>query len=216
MNLADQLQSLPRVMIRQKREIAEVFGFETRNKYSIETESGGQLAYAAEQQKGFFGFFFRQALGHWRTYDVHIFGPSRQLEFLAHHPFRFYYQRLEVRKSDGEYLGALERRFEILGKRFDLLDRNGKLLMSVRSPIWRIWTFPFKCDGKEYAVVSKKWSGLLTEVFLDADNFVLTFSRNELSGDERVLLLAAAIFIDLRYFEEKAGRSGSILDWANS
>ena len=209
MSLLHHLQSVTQVFIRQKRELAEVFGFETRNKYSIELEDGTQVGFAAEQQKGFFGILMRQALGHWRKFDINLYGPERQLEFVAHHPFRFYYQKLEVRGVSGELIGSLERRFEILGKRFDLTDRSGQVLMSVRSPLWRIWTFPFKKDGQEHAVVVKKWGGLVKEIFLDADSFALNFISPNLTPDHKILLLAAAIFVDLRYFEKKAGGGAS-------
>lgn len=209
MNLENILSALPKVFIRQQKELAEIFGFETRNKYSIESEDGKQIGFAAEQQKGMFGFLFRQMLGHWRKYDIHIFGPDRELEIIAHHPFRFYYQKLEVKNSKGELLGVLERKFEIFGKKFDLFDKKGKLLYSVRSPIWRIWTFPFKRDGEEFASVSKKWGGVLKEVFLDADNFILEFTKPNLPPDQKALLLVAAIFIDLRYFEKKGSSAGA-------
>ena len=204
MSLGQRLQSLPSVLIKQKKELAEIFGFETRNKYSIETEDGQQIAYAAEQQKGIFGFLFRQWLGHWRPYQIHIYGPDRQLEFVAHHPFRIYFQRLEIRNAAGESIGTLERRIEILGKRFDLMDPAGNILMTVRSPLWRLWTFPFKKNGESLAVVTKKWGGILKEAFLDADSFHLAFTQPSLTPEQRVLLLVSAIFIDLRFFEKKA------------
>jgi hypothetical protein len=52
--------------------------------------------------------------------------------------------------------------------------------------------------------VKKEWSGLLTEAFTDADRFQLTFESRSLSADERALLLASAIFIDLTWFEQNA------------
>ena len=77
--------------------------------------------------------------------------------------------------------------------------------MEVRSPIWRIWTFPFLVGDQEVARVEKKWSGVLREAFTDQDFFVLKMGLGA-SADIRPLLLAAAIFIDLQYFERKAGR----------
>ena len=192
------------VMIRQRRELVELFGFETRNKYSVEAESGELLGFAAEQQKGLFGFMLRQILGHWRSFEIHIFDPDRKVRCVAKHPFRFYFERLEICSNGGELLGCLERRFEILGKRFDLCDASGNLLMTVRSPLWRIWTFPFKRSGQDVAVVTKRWGGVVKELFTDADTFALQFIDSSLPEVQRMLLVAAAIFIDLRYFERKA------------
>ena len=201
------LRNHRRLIVRQRRELAELFGFETRNKYEIASESGGVVAFAAEQQKGIAGVLFRQFLGHWRTFDILFFAPDRQAFLTAHHPFRWFFSRLEILDAGGRLLGAIQRRFSILTKRFDVEDANGRVIMQVASPFWRIWTFPFMSpgSGREVARVTKKWAGLLSEVFTDKDNFAVEFLDAELGESERALVLAAALYIDLQYFERKAG-----------
>ena len=193
------------LVVAQRRELGELFGFETRNKYEILDGRGTRVGYAAEQQKGFGGFLFRQALGHWRTFDVTFFDEQRRPVMKAHHPFRWYFQRFEIADADGKPLGSLQRRFAIFSKIFDLEDASGRVLLTVRSPLWRPWTFEFERAGQTAAAVRKKWSGLLREAFLDADNFQVDFSPGPVSLIERKLLLAAAVFIDLNYFENKSG-----------
>ena len=195
-----------RLMVRQRHELGELFGFETRNRYEVVSEGGAQVAYAAEQQKGFLGFLFRQSLGHWRTFDIRFFTPDRAPFMTAHHPFRFLFQRLEVFNEAGALVGAIQQRFSILTKRFDVQDAGGQVLMEVSSPFWRLWTFPFMARGAQVACVQKKWSGLMAEAFTDKDNFAIDFGDGALGENERRLVLAAALFIDLQYFERKAGR----------
>jgi uncharacterized protein YxjI len=191
------------VMIRQRKELAELLGFETRNKYAIEA-AGTEVGFAAEQGKGGLAFLSRMFLGHWRTFEIHFFDNARQLVMRAVHPFRFLFQRLEVVAADGRALGAIQQRFAIFSKRFDVEDPSGRVLMTVASPLWRPWTFAFERDGREVARVEKKWSGLLKETFMDADSFRVLFSAPELDVVERSLVLASGIFIDLQYFEQKA------------
>jgi hypothetical protein len=198
------LDTAPELYVRQIREMAELFGFETRNKYAISTSDRQDVAYAAEQQKGIFGFLLRQLLGHWRTFELVFFGADRQPLFRAVHPFRFFFQRLEVYGADGRYLGALQQRFGILGKKFDVLGPNGSVLLEMRSGLLQLWTFPITRNGTEQAVIEKKWSGVLSEMFTDKDNFRVRFVRPGLSSDERLLVLAGAVFVDLQYFERKA------------
>jgi uncharacterized protein YxjI len=189
------------LMVVQKRELAELFGFESRNKYVIEA-GGAPIAYAAEQGKGLLGHFARQLLGHMRTFEVHVFDMGRNLLFRAVHPFRFFLQRLDVVAADGRPLGAIQQRFAFFAKRFDVLDAGGDLLLSVSSPLW---TVSFERQGAEAARVEKKWAGLLKEAFTDADRFRVSFPEASLGADARLLVLAAALFIDLQYFEDKAG-----------
>ena len=81
----------------------------------------------------------------------------------------------------------------------------GRVLMEVKSPIWRIWTFPFKQHGRERAKILKKWSGIGYELFTDKDTFLVEFLDPTLSVDERALVLAASLYVDLMFFENKGG-----------
>jgi uncharacterized protein YxjI len=197
------VQRSSEIVIAQKKELAELFGFETRNKYAIET-NGAQFAFAAEQGKGGLAFLARMFMGHWRTFEIHFFDDARQLVLRAVHPFRWFFQRLEVSLADGRPLGAIQQRFAVFSKKFDVTDPSGRLLLSVSSPFWRPWTFVFEREGRALARVEKKWTGMLTEMFTDADRFRVAFESPELGLEERSLVLAAGIFIDLQYFEKKA------------
>jgi uncharacterized protein YxjI len=199
------LTKMSSLQVKQIREMAELLGFETRNKYQISDENGQPIGFAAEQQKGFWGFIFRMFLGHWRRFSLHIFDSQRNLVMQAEHPFRFIFQRLEIKAADGRALGNIQQRFAIFSKRFDLEDTNGRLNLEVSSPLWKLWAFEFKRQGKVVAAVKKRWSGALSEIFTDRDNFLVEYSLSLPSQEERALVLAAAIFIDLQYFEAKAG-----------
>lgn len=197
------LISRPSLIVKQAFELGEWIGFETRNKYSIHDERGVQIAFAAEQQKGIFGFLIRQYLGHWRTFDVHFFTPDRKCFLIGHHPFRWFFQRIEVKTATGEKIGAIQKRFAVFSKRFDIENEFGAVVMQVNSPIWRIWTFPFMVQGRKVAEVQKKWSGAISEVLTDRDNFRVEFVEPGLGEHERLIVMASAIFIDLLYFERK-------------
>lgn len=204
--MLESLQSYKRLFVKQTFELAEIIGFESRNKYRVSDEGGRELAYAAEQQKGILGFLFRQFLGHWRSFELHFFTPGREPFMVARHPFRWFFQRLEVYDMHNRYLGTMERKFSLLTKSFEVQDSKGRVLMEVSSPFWRIWTFPFRRQNREVARISKKWSGLGYEVLTDRDNFLVEYLDPALSIDERALILAAAIYVDLMFFEVKAGR----------
>lgn len=197
-----QLTEHNRLWVNQRFEAAELFGFETRNKYQILDEQKHPVAYAAEQRKGAFGFLLRQFLGHWFRFDIHFFNASREVFLIASHPFRWYFTRIELTAPNGRYLGAIQKRFAIFTKRFDVENANGETLFKVASPIWRLWTFIFEHQGREVAAVRKKWAGALSEIFTDKDSFLVEFTDSEMSDDERTLVMASAIFIDLLYFEQ--------------
>jgi uncharacterized protein YxjI len=194
-----------RLLVRQTFELAEFFGFETRNKYRISSEDGRDVGFAAEQGKGILGHLARYFLGHWRSFEILFFSADRQLVVSAFHPFRFYFHRLEVKDAQGNFLGLVERRFSLLSKCFDVRAPDGRTLMQVRSPIWRFWTFEFKDTTQNtLAFVRKKWTGLFAEGFTDKDTFLVDFVSPRIDEDARRLVVVASLFIDLMYFEKKA------------
>lgn len=197
-----QIQEATELYVRQQHEIGEMFGIETRNKYAISTPDRREVAFAAEQGKGFLGALMRQVMGHWREFEIIFFGADRQPLFKAVHPFRFFFQRLEVFDDAGRLLGAIQQRWAWFRKSFDVEDARGQVVLEMRAPILSMWTFPFTRNGTEVANIEKKWSGAFSEMFTDKDNFRVRFTP-DLRGDERLLVLAAALFVDLQYFEKK-------------
>jgi uncharacterized protein YxjI len=204
MSFPERLAAASALVVSQRFELAEMFSIETRNKYAIQVEGGEQIAFAAEQQKSVAGFLLRQVLGHWREFEIIFFDTQRQPVLRAIHPFRLLFQRIEVKDAAGRRLGALQQRFSLLSKRFDVEAPNGRDILEVRYPLWRLWTFVFMRGLQEAARIEKKWSGLLAEAFTDKDSFRILFT-GKVSLEERQLLLAAAIFVDLQYFEDKGG-----------
>ena len=198
------LQNHRRIKIKQLKEFIELLGFETRNKYVIQDDKNTSIGYAAEQGKGLLGLLFRSILGHWRKYEIHFFDTQKVFLFKAYHPFRWFFQALEIYDVNNKFLGRLEQRWGILTKKFDLHDSSDTVIATMRSGIFRIWSFPIKKNGAEYALISKKWGGLLKELFLDADTFLLEFQDAAISEDIKKVLLASAVFVDLQYFEKKA------------
>ncbi len=201
MNLTKESQ----VIVKQKRELAELFGFETRNKYEITNTDGNLLGYCAEQQKGLLGFLFRQFLGHWRSFELHFYDADRKVFLTSKHPFRFIFQEFEILNDQNKPIGRVKQRWGIFRKKFDVMNSQQQVIMQMRSGFFQFWTFPFySLQNKERAVIKKKWSGFLKEVFMDADNFAVQYSDQTLTQDERSLILAASVFTDLQYFEKKS------------
>ncbi len=204
-NLPVPLQHLALVHVRQRKELAELFGWEGRNKYELTDPAGVQIAFAVEQRAvGLLGVLGRQLLGHWRRFDLTFYDEERRPLFRADHPFQWILGRLDILAVDETPLGRLQQRFGILTRAFDLLDLQGHVLLEMRAKIWKPWTFPIYRHGQEVARIEKRWSGALKEVFTDTDNFTIRFHGGGFSEEERRGILAMALLIDLTWFEHKA------------
>lgn len=186
--------------VQQVHEAFELLGFETRNKYQIIDDDGKPVAYAAEQSTGLGGTILRQILGHWRAFSVIIFDQNKKPLYEMQFPFRWFWKTLYLSTPEGRRIGHLQQRFAIFRKKFDVYDVNGRLLANINSSFFRFWTFEFQNNGRSIGKIQKKWSGMLSEIFTDKDNFVVTFN-SELEEDKRALMLATSIMVDIIYFE---------------
>ncbi len=192
------------LIIKQKRELAEIFGIETKNQYEIIDQDDIEIGTAVEISAHLGHFFLRQFFGHWRKFEIVMFDPNSNKILTITHPFRFFFREFHVSDHTGKPIGSIKLRFSLMYKKFDICGLNNRVLFRVKSPWFKFWTFHIERMNQKMATISKKWSGLVNEMFFDKDNFKIDFHHSELDPREKNLILAAAIFIDLIYFEKKA------------
>lgn len=202
-----------RLHVRQVWESWETFlGWESRNKYEIEDPDQNLTGFAAEQSSGLTGTILRQILGHWRSFRIFIFDEDRQKLYDLDFPFRWFLKTLYVRDARGKKLGHLEERWAFFRKKFDVYDRNGRVVARINSSFFKFWTFDFKFGGRDLGTIQKNWSGALNEFFTDKDNFMVTFADEKSDAEFRVLMLATCLMVDIVYFEKKSNGVVELFD----
>ena len=198
---------LNHLFIHQVKEWAEILvDFETRNKYQVLDEAGNNIGFIAEQNKGFFAALVRIFLRSHRPMHIVIYDENRKPLIDINRPFYWFFSDMTIH-FEGKVLGHVYKRFGIINKIYDLTDQNQNKFLRIKSPIWRIWTFNFQdMSSTKKGVIEKNWGGFLKEVFTDADKFHVEF-RN-FTADEKAIITAAAISIDLDYFEDNSSNRG--------
>ncbi len=197
------LENLSQILVQQRKEMAELFGFETRNKYEVLSTDKESLLFIAENQKGVLGFLLRQYIGHWRSFDLEIFDSERKHIATAKHPFKFIFSELRLQNLlSNEEIGHTIKQFAILRKKFSIHLKNGESLV-IDSGLFSPWTYEISRNGTKIASIKKRWSGGLKEIFTDADNFLIEFDDTSLDAEAKLLIVAVAVLIDLSYFERK-------------
>lgn len=208
-DLKEHLSQTHLLHVQQVFEGFELIGFETRNKYRILDENSQPLAFAAEQASGFGGMILRHFLGHWRSFKVIIFNERRESVFQMNFPFRWFLKSMTLSEMNGRMIGRLDERFAIFRKKFDVYDAQGVCVARINSSFFKFWTFEFFHNNRSLGKIQKKWSGVLSEMFTDKDNFVVSYDDPQLSADLKALMLATCLMVDIVYFEKKG--SGSSL-----
>ena len=193
------------LIVRQEVEHLEAFtGIETQNRYSINTPDGDRLMFAYEES----GFLARMFLRKHRPLTLHIVDSTGQPLFSASRGFFWFLSHLHVRDGDDRPLGSLRRRFAILNRRFGLEDPSGSPAAEIRGSLFRPNTFKIERKGVEIARITKQWGGIVREAFTDADTFRVELHSGAVDSQSAMLVLAAALAIDLDFFESGGVATG--------
>lgn len=104
---------------------------------------------------------------------------------------------LTVTRPDGTSVGSIAKRIRMGKARFTLTDQAGTEVGEVRAQNWRAKDFTITDQaGNEVATATKKWRGLATEMFTDADTYMVSVQPYA-TEPLRSLAVAAALTIDV-------------------
>ena len=201
------------VFIKQIKEWGEILiGVESKNKYEIYDAQKTLLGYAAETGSGLWSFILRNILRAHRPLEIKIWDTHNVMLYRIKRPFFWFFSDLSVFDGDGQLIGVAHRKFSLINKKYDITDSTGKLLVIIKSPFWRLWSFPLlNLKGESIGVITKRWSGILKEVFTDTDNFKIDFPK-DIDDNLKSIILGTAFTIDLDYFEDN-NRGRSSTNW---
>lgn len=130
--------------------------------------------------------------------------PSDRLIFSLHRPVSFWRSRVEVFDENDEMIGYFKSKLFALGGGFWVHDHKDEQFAEVKGN-WVGWEFKFLTPkGRELGKVAKKWAGLAKTLFTSADNYMVSLDPElENRPTAKILLLAAALAIDIVYYERK-------------
>lgn len=190
--------------IRQHKEWVEILtDWETHNKYEVLGVDGDVVGCIVERKGGLGSILLRGFLRSHRPLKVDVFDANLNLRYHLSRPFFWYFSDLEIRDSRGARLGSVHRRWAFLRKVYSLRDETGRVFARIESPFWRIWTFPIVGTR---AKITKRWSGVLREIFTDADTYMIDYGGEAWTDSQRATIFGAAISIDFDFFENNLGR----------
>ena len=196
----DYLADLPGIGIHQKRKF-----FELRNEYTLVDQTGMTIGTATQERQGFITLLAR--IGS----DLDVALPSTivvrdaaQTPVLeVHKPW--FTSTVTVRTPDGQSLGSIRWKIRLGKRRFNLLGPGGEQLGEVQAQNWRARDFlVVDTQGNQVANVTKKWRGLFSETFTDADSYAVEFMPG-LQDPLRSLAFGSALAVDLVMKQKDTG-----------
>jgi uncharacterized protein YxjI len=202
------------LFIQQRKEWIEiVVDFETFNQYRVLNSGHGEIGSVIERGGRFWTKIKRLLLRSHRPFEIDVFDSMNSPLLHLARKFFVFFSDLEVTTADGRVVGSVHRRFGLLYRKYDLQDESGRTFARIKSPLWRLWTFPVVDElGDERSSISKKWGGALKEIFTDTDTFLVDYANHPWTPQQRAIIFSAAISVDFDFFENQQGARG-ILNW---
>jgi uncharacterized protein YxjI len=174
--------------------------FKAANSFDIfDPETKQVILECREERLGGFTKFFRFTdYKRMTPFEIDIRVPGGKNLVTVKRGVNFFLSNVQVLDENNNLIGKFKQKFFSIGGKFDVLDANERPLCTLKGK-WTSWEFKFvTADNKEFATVTKKWSGLGKELFTSADNYILQISP-EVPADHplRMLIMAAVMCIDL-------------------
>lgn len=174
--------------------------FKAANSFDVYDPDTKQIILQAREERlGFFTKMFRFTdYKRMTPFEIDIKTPEGKTVLIVKRGVSVFLSTVEVLDERGTLIGKFKQKFFSIGGKFEVLDASERPLCMLKGK-WTSWDFRFVSnDGKEFALVTKKWSGLGKELFTSADNYILQIS-NDVPADNplRMLIMAAVMCIDL-------------------
>lgn len=114
----------------------------------------------------------------------------------------FWMSKIVISDPNGQPIGTIAQKFKLFKPSFKIYDNAGILAGSI-SGDWKAWNFKIT-DSKENEIggISKKWAGVMKEVFTTADKYNVTINE-DVDKKNKLIILAGAITIDMVLKEAK-------------
>jgi uncharacterized protein YxjI len=180
------------LVVEQRRKL-----FELRNQYKVFDGAGTQIGVIEQDQQSFLTLLARIGtdLDVVLPVTLKVLDATGAAVLSIRKPW--FTTRLSVARADGSPVGSIYKRIRMGKARFTLLDFSGSQIGEVRAENWRAKDFAvFDASANEVARVAKKWRGIATEVFTDADTYVVHLTPAAVEP-LRTLAIAAALAVDL-------------------
>lgn len=199
-----ELLNASRLVINQKTKLVEL-----TNEYKIFDELGNEIGKIQQEGQTFLKKAARlvSSLDQFMTHSLSVYDQAGTKVLKLVRPRKMFKSKLEVTSGDGRAAGQIVQK-NVFGKiRFDLVASDGRSVGQIRAENWRAWDFAIVDETeREVGRITKKWEGLMKNVFTTADNYVLEIESG-VTGDLRLLMLASAAGVDTALKQDSRGFS---------
>ena len=172
------------------------------NQYQVLDTEGKEIGYIQEKSSAARNVLQLIVAKKMLPFTLNILDTSKNVIASLTKGVTFFMAKITVNNAKGEAIALISRKFSLKPK-FEIFDmKNNKI--AVIEGDWFAWDFHITdANGTEIGTVSKKWGGMLKEVFTDSDKYIVNINSSIDNENNRIAVLATAIVIDMVLKEEK-------------
>jgi uncharacterized protein YxjI len=177
--------------------------FKFENSYQIFNDKGENIG--AVNQKLSFGqkilrlFINKQAL----PFYIEINDTNGRLVSSLSRGFTLGMSKIVVKNEHGQMVGSIKQKFKLFKPTFHIFNAQEAQIAEINGD-WKGWDFKIiDQHNNQIGTISKKWGGALKEIFTSADKYNVSFDQNYTDTQNKMLMVSAAITIDMVHNERK-------------
>ncbi|GEM55636.1 scramblase [Flavobacterium branchiophilum] len=177
--------------------------FKFENSYKIYNEHGDQIGII--KQKLSFGQKMLQLIINkaMMPFELEITDNQGQIVASISRGWTFWMSKIMIKNQQGNEIGMIKQKFKLFKPKFMITDLQDTLIAEI-SGDWKAWEFNITDPNNEnIGSISKKWNGMVKELFTSADKYKVEINPNLNHLDHKVAIIASAITIDMVLKERK-------------
>jgi uncharacterized protein YxjI len=115
----------------------------------------------------------------------------------------FFMSKIVIKDAYGNVAGTIQQKFKLFKPTFKIFNPSGVLVAQITGD-WKAWNFVIKnASDIQIGTITKKWAGVLKEVFTTADKYNVSIDPTYSSKENKLAILSGAITIDMVLKESK-------------
>jgi uncharacterized protein YxjI len=174
------------------------------NEYKVYNELGAQIGAIKQRMSGWQKvrtLLINKAM---LPFKLEITDVNDQLQATISRGWTFWMSKIIVTDPNGIEVGLIKQKFKFFKPTFTIIDPSSGQEIAKITGDWKAWNFKINGPaGEEMGTISKKWAGVLKEVFTSADKYNVSIDPNYAENNKKVAIVATAITIDMVLKESK-------------
>jgi uncharacterized protein YxjI len=177
--------------------------FKFENHYKIFDKQGNQIGSVGQKMPGWQKFLTLLISKKMMPFHLEIEDATGGTLVTIKRGWTFLFSKVEVLDQNDSTIGYFNQKFSLTNSVFKITEPSGSVVGEIRGS-WTAWDFKISdASGQVIGTVNKKWAGALKEIFTDSDKYYVSIDPNFKENEHKMVLLSAALAIDMILKENK-------------